>query len=112
MKLGPHTITILRAGLVTDAYGNEGTERDWANATPTTVPGCSVQSEPSAEFTRDRDAVLIRKEVFAPPATDLTATDRVEHDGHTFDVDGDPQLENHGLRTDHLYALLRRNEDT
>lgn len=112
MKLGNHTITVVRAPLVTDPYGNEGTERDWDNAAEHQVQGCSVQGQPSAEFTRDRDLVVIRKEVYAPPEADLLASDRVRWDGATYDVDGQPQREVHGTHVDHLYALLRRSEDT
>jgi hypothetical protein len=111
MRFGPHTITVLRAPFKTDAYGNEGTDRDWDNAARTVVAGVSVQAQPSSEFTQDRDAVVIRKEVYGPPTLDLRAADRVEHDGATYDVDGDPQAERHGTAADHVYALLRRSED-
>ncbi len=111
MRLGDHTITVVSAPYITDPYGNQGSERDWDNATDTTVSGCSVQGQPSSEFTQDRDAVVIRKELFAPVDTALAAGDRVRWDGDTYDVDGDPQVERHGTYTDHLYALLRRSED-
>lgn len=113
MRFGPHTIVVLDAPPVTDAYGNEGVERDWSQASASEpVEGCSVQAEPSSEFTRDRDSVLIRKVLYAPPETPLSASSRVRFEGHDYDVDGDPQVERHGLYTDHLYALLRRSEDT
>lgn len=112
MRLGNHTVDVIDAPFKTDGYGNEQTERDWDNATETPVPGCSVQGQPSAEFTRDRDSVLIRKQLFAPVDTVLTAANRVRWDGAVYDVDGDPQREVHGSAVDHLYALLRRTEET
>lgn len=111
MRLGPHTITVVRAGFLTDRYGNQTSERDWVNAAEHTQPGCSVQGQPSSEFTRDRDTVVIRKELYAPVDTDLLATDRVRWEGNTYDVNGEPQVERHGTAVDHLYALLRRSED-
>ncbi len=112
MKLGSHTITRLRAPFKTDTYGNESSERDWDQATELPVAGCSVQGEPSSEFTRDRNSVTIRKEVYAPVDADLLSTDRVRWEDNTYDIDGEPQAERHGLAADHLYLLLRRSEDT
>lgn len=113
MRLGPHTVVVLRAtSYVTDAYGNDTSERDWSTGVArTTYQGVSVQGQPSSEFTTDRDAVTIRKELYAHVDTDLTFSDRVEYDGAVYEVDGEPQRERHGLHTDHLYALLRRSED-
>ncbi len=110
-RLGRQVVSVLRAPFKVDEYGNRGAERDWSLATRASIAGCSVQAEPSSEFTRDREAVVIRKHLFAPPTADLRASDRVEVDGETFDVEGDPQLEVHGTPTDHLFALLRRSED-
>ena len=110
MILGPHTVVVLRAPAVTDRYGNTTGERDWNAATETAVDGCSVQSQPSTEFTQDRAGVLIRKQLFAPVHTDLTAADRVRHEGQVFEVVGDPQRERHGSSVDHLFALLQRTE--
>lgn len=112
MRLGDHAITVLDAPFVTDEYGNEGSERDWDNASESLpIDGCSVQGQPSSEFTTDRDSVLIRKQLFAPVDTPLTASSRVRFDGALYDVDGEPQRERHGSPTDHLFALLRRTQE-
>ena len=110
MRLGDHSIVVIDAPFKTDEYGNEQSERDWSQATETPVDGCSVQSQPSDEFTTDQDSVLIRKQLFAPVDTPLSFGSRVRHDGHTYDVDGDPQREQHGTPVDHVFALLRRSE--
>jgi len=88
MTLGSHTITVLRATEREADYGT-GTELDWTAPTRTDVAGCSVQPAPSDEFTIDRDTFITRWQVFAPSSIDVTASDRIEWNGHTYDVDGD-----------------------
>jgi len=108
MILGPHTITIRRATTADDGYGNA--EPDWDNATATAVPGCSVQPLAGTELLQGRDTVVTRWTVWAPPETDLVATDRVEWAGETYDVDGDVQRWDFPPLS-HLVALLRRGEN-
>lgn len=108
MKLGPHTITILRAARVPSDYGNQTTE-DWSSAAETVVEGCSVQPAPASEFTVDRDSFITRYQVFAPASADVLAGDRVAWDGNTYDVDGDPLRWDAGSLS-HIVFNLRRSD--
>lgn len=110
MRLGPHTVTILRAGVRTSDYGTND-EQDWATATSTTVAGCSVQPARSEEFTTDREAYTTRMTAFLPPSADVRADDRLEWDGETYEVEGDPLPWSYPPLS-HLVVSLRRSEDT
>jgi len=105
MRLGPHTVTIRRATTTEDAYGNP--TRNWATATATVVPGCSVQPVEGDEQTVGRDTVVSRWRLFAPDGTDLLASDRVEHGGQTYEVDSEVGRWDFPPMS-HLSALLRR----
>ena len=84
MNLGPHTVTLLRAPVGTDAYGNEG-ERDWsADPTRTDVTGCSVQPAGSDEYNVDRESVVQRFRAFLPGLPDVESTDRAEYAGDVY----------------------------
>lgn len=107
MRLGQHTVTVVHpTGTTDDGYGNA--EPDWAGASRTTVAGCSVQPIVGAEETIGRETVVSRWELFAPDSAALLATDRVEWDGDTYDVDGEVQRWDFPPLS-HLVALLRRS---
>lgn len=106
--LGPHAITIRRAGTKAADYGNT-TTLDWSTVTETSVSGCSVQPSQAPENTIDRDNVASRWTVWAPSDTDVTAVDRVVYDGDVYDVDGDPQRWGFAP-LDHLVFNLRRSQ--
>jgi hypothetical protein len=109
MILGPHTVVVVRAGTsAEDEYGNE--IPGWNDPTETTVTGCSVQPVVGTENLSGRDTVVSRWQLFAPDGTDLLATDRVEWDGDTYEVDGEVQRWGFPPLS-HLVALLRRGED-
>lgn len=103
------TVTVLRASLVDDGYGND--VPDWSAATRTDVTGCRLQPEQAGEYTLDREAVTTRWRLFAPAGTDLRATDRVEHAGEVYEVEGDPERwPSPTGRLAHVEARLRRTE--
>lgn len=94
--LGKQSIVIKRAPLVVDARDNTP-YRDWANATSTTVNNCMVEPFPLAEKlnfedSRDREYSETSVRIYAPPDTDVVYTDRIEWNGHTFQVLGHPGL--------------------
>lgn len=97
MKLvGPHTIVVIRAPLVTDTRDNSKW-RDWANATETTVNHCMVQpyrmaEKLNAEDEIDREFAQTSFRVFAPPTTDVVYTDRIRYREEEFEVLGKPGL--------------------
>lgn len=87
MSLGPHILTLLRASVVEDRYGNE--TRDWDSPpTRTDVTGCSVQPAGSDEYTVDAERVIVRLRAFCPGIVDVESTDRAEYMGDTYDIDG------------------------
>ena len=106
------TVTVVRAPVVVDRYGAE--VRDWANATRTLLEGCRVQPLDSSGgqiIEPRRDAVVTRWRLFAPAGADLVATDRVEWQGGTYEVDGDVQRWSSPTGAlAHVEALLRRVE--
>lgn len=108
MKLGPHTITVVRAGTKPADYGT-GTVLDWDAATGAVVEGCSVQPAPADEFTIDRDTFTTRWVAYAPSDADITALDRIEWNGDTYEVDGDVLRWEFGALS-HIVVNLRRSE--
>lgn len=102
MRPGNDTVTVLRAPLITDRYGAK--VRDWAHASSTSWAGCTVQPYSATEAAVDREYAATHVRLFAPPGTSLLATDRVQHGGVTYDVDGDPAL----WAGHHLEASLKR----
>lgn len=108
MILGPHSITVQRAGTRQADYGS-GTELDWANTTSTAVDGCSVQPSPADDYTIDRDTFITRLVVYAPPTIIVRATDRIVWNGTTYDIDGDVLRWDFGDLS-HVVLNLRRSE--
>lgn len=92
MPLSFHDQTVIRvrADLAPDRYGDP--IRDWANATLTDLPGCRLLPEPTdtgPSNVVDRDRVVDRWLLFAPPDTDLVFSDRVRLDDGDYEVNGD-----------------------
>lgn len=103
-------VTFLAAPLVTDEYGTPGTERDWANAVPTVVEGCSVQPVQGSEYDQGREALTVRWRVYAPAGTVVTGDMRATYRGDTYDVDGDGQAWPSATGAlDHVQVLLERS---
>ena len=88
--LAVDTVTVVRAPLATGRYG--GQTRDWTNAVRTPYPGVCVQPVSSTEDVRDRELLIGKYTLFTSRGQDidLLATDRVEWNGLTLQVDGDP----------------------
>lgn len=106
--LGPHSVSVLRAGTKAADYGN-GTQPDWEQVTETVVAGCSAQPLPAPENTVDRDNVSHRWLVWMPGDTDIKATDRVVYGGAEYDVDGEPDRWDF-TPLSHVVVRLRRSE--
>jgi hypothetical protein len=104
------SVTVLRAPLVVDKYGNPSTVRDWANAVPTVVNGVSVQPAASTEVDADRQTVTTGWRLITRKGTnlDLLPSDRVITDGITTEVDGEVAKFLLGYRVHHVEALLKR----
>ncbi len=80
--------TIYRAPLV-DSRGTK--VRDWAQATASSVAGCSFQPISSdTRWTDPSQAVTSTHRLFMPPGTDIKASDRVEVDSVMYAIQGEP----------------------
>lgn len=107
----PETVVVLRAPLVTDAYGKQ--VRDWANAVPTTVEGVQVQPASSAEPVEvGRVSVVTSMRLLTPIGVDLDLlrTDRVQWAGGTWLVDGEVARHKRPSTgaVHHVEAILKR----
>lgn len=67
-----------------DKFGNR------TAGAPVTVPGCVVYDTPGSEAVKGQDTVTYTATVLAPPGTVVASTDRVNVDGVTFEVVGEP----------------------
>ena len=84
------TVTVERAPYA-DSRGTK--VRDWSQAVPSQVGGCSFQpSSSSVSWTDASQAVTIRARLFLPPGTDVQAGDRIDVDGVLYAIDGAPEI--------------------
>lgn len=97
------TVTVLRAGAITD---HGATVADWNAAASHTVPGCSVQPASGGEDQVNRDAVTTGATLYAPADADIVDTDRIQYSGVTYDVAGPVRRWQTGV-LDHLEVSLR-----
>lgn len=100
----PHTAVALRAPLISDGKGNS--IRDWAHATSTPFAAW-IQPVSSDEQMLNQERVVSRWRLFAEPAADVVATDRVVWNGRTFQVDGEVQAWDTGNGVHHWEGFLR-----
>jgi hypothetical protein len=112
MRLGPHSVVVLRAGAKASDYGNVAV-LDWSSPTRTTVTGCSVQPPggETGQYTIDRDSTETELTVFLPWETDVLADDRVEFDGAQYQIVGDVARWQFGALA-HKVVYLQRSTDT
>lgn len=103
------TVTRVRAPYKVDKYGNTSTERDWTNATRVTWAGVSFQPDVSTEATGDRPSVVTGYRLLSRHGVnlDLLATDRIEADGMTLEVDGKVGRFRMSGRVHHVEARLK-----
>lgn len=101
--------TVIRRRALQTATGYGNTRRDWANATIQPYPA-EVQPFPgassSSEDVVDQNRTTTRWRIFLGPDADLAATDRIEWDGLTYEVDGDVERWKRRGRLHHLEAIL------
>lgn len=93
LSLMQDTVTVIRAAMVTDRYGNavpgSTTETD-VTGCAVVPPGARLSTTGGAEVVYQRDTVESEMILMAPLETDILPTDRVRHAGTTYDVDGQP----------------------
>ena len=99
----PHTISVIRAPLVSDGKGN--LIRSWTTAVAHDEVAW-VQPVSSSEQTLNQDRVVSRWRVFLPVSADVTSTDRLQHSGDTYQVDGEVQMWDTATGPHHAEAYL------
>lgn len=109
IDLWPHTVTIVRAPLVEDDFGNE--ERDWLNAVDLPDEDTwSVQPLEGSEVTVGRETIVSRWTARRLGDSALLATDHVVHKSKTYEVDGEVQRWQDFGALSHVVCLLRRSD--
>jgi hypothetical protein len=109
-NLWPHTVTIKRATLTEDEFGNQ--ERNWGSASATDEDMWSVQPLDGIEVVVGRETIVSRWSARRLGDSILLATDRVVHKGETYDVDGEVQRFQDFPPLDHVSCILRRSESS
>ena len=99
------TVTRLRAPLIAGPYGNS--EFDWPNATSVDYPA-EVQPVSSTEDVVNQQQTVTRWRLFLGSTADIEATDRIEWDGDTYEVDGEVERWKRRGVVHHLEAVLMR----
>ncbi|MFD0210816.1 hypothetical protein ACFVH9_17185 [Streptomyces hirsutus] len=87
LLLAPHTVIVVKAPDGFDAEGNSNA--DWSSAERSTIQG-QVEPAASSENRDNRDQVTTTYLVRLPPGTAVGPRDRLEWNGMTLEVTGDP----------------------
>lgn len=87
-----------------DDYGNPQVE--WAEVAED-IP-CRVFEQPGKELTDDRASIVRQATLYVQAGTDVTAQDRVEVDGVTWEVSGPPVPAVGAAALHHLEVPLRQ----
>jgi hypothetical protein len=83
------TVTVLRPGSTTDAYGDPAP--NWTTATEIAHHGCAVAPRLEDEDRRNgREGIVTGWTVYFPAGADVRGTDRVRIRGLEYRVDGQP----------------------
>lgn len=82
-------------------------ERDWTNATSTTVRGCSLQRSATSADMGAQEGTRLDAMLYAPPHADIRKGDRIRYRGRVFAIEGEPWLEESPLHAlDHIVCPL------
>lgn len=100
-------VTIVHPGSTTDRYSN--TVANWDTATRTIASGWLAQRD-ATEVLDGRDALVTTLVLFLDAGTDITGRDRVDVDGITYEVVGNPLLAWTPRGAHHLEVVLRTVE--
>lgn len=85
---GKQTIYRLRATLTEDDHGND--HRDWTTPDRKAIKGCAVEPGAPQEYLIGRDASRVQWFIMAPLGADIKGPDRVQWQGITYEVSGQP----------------------
>jgi hypothetical protein len=108
MGLFVHTLTRLRAGLVSDGRGGL---KPGPFSDSLAIPGWAVDAGITLADGRNRDGSLLAYTARGPLNADVDPADRIVWDGKTYEIDG-AVLRQPGVtaRTSHTILLLKRWE--
>lgn len=81
------TITVVRAS---EKESRGVVIRDWDKTTTHTIAGCSVQPADTSTTYDVREGVTVRARAYLPPGSDIKAGDRIDWNGYSFAIDGQP----------------------
>ncbi len=103
------TIDVVRAKKTLTSRGSE--IPDWTDTTKTTVTGCSVQPA-STSLSQDGRVLGINDgwTAYVPEGTDVKAGDRIDFDGESYAINGEPRKWTGSSRTSHIQLNLVRWE--
>lgn len=97
-------VTILTPAAATDRYGNVAA--DWSNASSRQVMAW-VNQTGSTEDLINRDSTTTVGICYLPPGDPIAATDRIQVNGRTFQVDGQPNTADTPRGVHHIEVRLR-----
>lgn len=103
------SIKVVRAKKTTTSRGSE--VPDWTDTTTTTVTGCSIQPA-STSLSLDGRILGISDgwTAYVPEGTDVKAGDRIDFDGESYAINGEPRKWTGPSRTSHIQLNLVRWE--
>lgn len=103
------TITVVRSKTTITSRGSE--VPDWTNTEKTTVTGCSIQPA-STSLSQDGRILGIADgwTAYVPEGTDVKAGDRIDVDGESYTINGEPRKWTGPSRTSHIHLNLVRWE--
>lgn len=103
------TIDVVRPKKTTTSRGS--TVPDWTETTKTTVTGCSIQPA-STSLSQDGRILGIADgwTAYVPEGTDVKAGDRIDFDGESYAINGEPRKWTGPSRTSHIQLALVRWE--
>lgn len=104
----PDRVTIVHrpATSTRDQFGNP--VADWATADRDEDVPANFQPAARSEDVVDTDRAVTRAQLYLAGGATITAFDRVEFDGHTYAVEGEPERWRDGGTEDHVEVALVR----
>jgi len=103
-RLLTERVTVVRAAVTRDRYGNAGT--DWDTATRTDTPAW-IEPTGASENDDQRSGQRAVWRLIVPVGVDITGRDRIEYQGETFEIDGPPLTLRTPRGPHHVEAVLR-----
>lgn len=106
------TVTVIRASTTANRYGDD--IRDWNTADEVDLTGVRLipqAADNNIENVVDRDRIIRRWVLFAPPDADVVASDRIRYGGDLYEIDGEVRhWPSPSGRLSHIEADLTRVE--